>query len=107
MFLLIYFTHITHYNFIYALNDIYVSIPVFWAVLQHHSQQQLSVCKQLYISRQQAIKLLPKVAETVLNSPYSMKSYSNLRFQSEIQIDIQRPGGRWKGGKRDEHYYQW
>lgn len=125
-FLLIYFTYILYIillHYIYALNNLYVSIPIFWAGLQHHVQEQLPVCKQLYIKRQQVIKLLlTVVAETVLRShkfwliqstlnkkknPYSMKSYSNLRFQSVIQIVIQRPAGRWKGGKREQHYHKW
>lgn len=70
-FLLIYFTYIIYIiilHYIYALNNLYVSIPIFWAGLQHHVQEQLPVCKKLYIRRQQVIKLLPTVAETVLSS---------------------------------------
>lgn len=71
-FLLIYFTYILYIillHYIYALNNLYVSIPIFWAGLQHHVQEQLPVCKQLYIKRQQVIKLLlTVVAETVLRS---------------------------------------
>lgn len=109
--------------YIYALN-LYISIPILWAVLQYNVQEQLQVCKQLYIRGQQVIKSLLTVAKWVLNTHkywliqstlegvkkrklYSMKSYRNWRFQSVIQSDIQRPAGKWKGGKRDEHYHQW
>lgn len=70
IFLLIYFICIIQIiilYYIYALNNLYISIPISWAVLQHNVQQQLPVCKQLYIRRQQVIKPLPTAAEIVLN----------------------------------------
>lgn len=88
-FLLIYFTYIIYniiLHYIYALNNLYVSIPIFWAGLQHHVQEQLPVCKQLYIRRQQVIKLLPTVAETVLSSHKFWLIQSTLNKKKGIPI---------------------